>query len=221
MNKIRMIDLAFEVLTAMKGRPLKAKLSLLRVGGNFKVFWFTGYDNYTIVDAINDGNVVPFRTDYVDTLKKKNDIKDKEVRTFDIEKAMGAPERVQEIVKYVLEHFDQKTRRNSYYKIGDKRMAGFNSIFVTSSIPMAMKYYTGFKRQLDGQGLHLTIATIFSCVANEDDPDDVLELGVPTTTSGQQSWWLLPACSALNGYCVVVLVQGAFCPSRLVGILSN
>ncbi len=38
MNKIRMIDLAFEVLTAMKGRPLKAKLSLLRVGGNFKVF---------------------------------------------------------------------------------------------------------------------------------------------------------------------------------------
>lgn len=67
------------------------------------------------------------------------------------------PERVREIVKCVLEHFDQKTRRNSYYKIRDKRMAGFNSIFATSSIPMAMNYYTESKRQLNEQGRRLTI----------------------------------------------------------------
>ena len=72
---------------------------------------------YTIVDAINDGNVLPFRIDYVDTVKKKDDIKDKDVRAIDIEKAMGAPERVQEIVKYILDHFDQKTKRSSYYSL--------------------------------------------------------------------------------------------------------
>ena len=70
---------------------------------------------YTIVDAINDGNVLPFRIDYVDTVRKKENIRDKDVRAIDIEKALGAPERIQEIVKYILEHFNQKTKRNSYY----------------------------------------------------------------------------------------------------------
>lgn len=129
---------------------------------------------YTIVDAINDGNVLPFRIDYVDTVKKKDDIKDKDVRAIDIEKAMGAPERVQEIVKYILDHFDQKTKRNSYYSLKGQRMAGFNSIFAVSSIPMAMKYYAEFKKQLAQQNRQCTVATIFSYAANEDDPDDVL-----------------------------------------------
>ena len=57
---------------------------------------------YTIVDAINDGNVLPFRIDYVDTVRKKENIRDKDVRAIDIEKALGAPERIQEIVKYIL-----------------------------------------------------------------------------------------------------------------------
>lgn len=129
---------------------------------------------YTIVDAINDGNVLPFRIDYVDTVKKKEDIKDKEVRAIDIEKAMGAPERVQEIVKYILDHFDQKTKRSSYYTLKGQRTAGFNSIFAVSSIPMAMKYYVEFKRQLVQQNRQFIVATIFSYVANEEDPDEVL-----------------------------------------------
>lgn len=143
---------------------------------------------YTIVDAINDGNVLPFRIDYVDTVKKKADIKDKDVRAIDIERAMGAPERVQEIVTYILAHFDQKTKRSSYYSLKGQRMAGFNSIFAVSSIPMAMKYYTEFKRQLDEQGRRLTIAAIFSYAANEDDPDDVLgEEGFDTDALDQTS----------------------------------
>ena len=143
---------------------------------------------YTIVDAINDGNVLPFRIDYVDTVKKKADIKDKDVRAIDIERAMGAPERVQEIVTYILAHFDQKTKRSNYYSLKGQRMAGFNSIFAVSSIPMAMKYYTEFKRQLDEQGRRLTIAAIFSYAANEDDPDDVLgEEGFDTDALDQTS----------------------------------
>ena len=138
---------------------------------------------YTIVDAINDGNVLPFRIDYVNTVKEKDDVKDSQVRAIDIEKAMGAPERIREIVRYTLEHFDQKTKRNSFYTLKGQRMAGFNSIFAVSSIPMAMKYYTEFKRQLTEQHRDLTIATIFSFAANEDDPEDALpEEGFETDT---------------------------------------
>ena len=130
---------------------------------------------YTIVDAINDGNVLPFRIDYVNTVKEKENIKDKDVSAIDIERAMGAPERIREIVKYTLDHFDQKTKRNSYYSLKGKRMAGFNAIFAVSSIPMAMKYYTEFKHQLDENHRQLTVATIFSYAANEDDPEDMLQ----------------------------------------------
>ena len=129
---------------------------------------------YTIVDAINDGNVLPFRIDYVNTVKEKDTIKDAQVRAIDIEKAMGAPERIREIVSYTLEHFDQKTKRNSFYTLKGQRTAGFNSIFAVGSIPMAMKYYTEFKRQLTERGRELTVATIFSFAANEDDPEDVM-----------------------------------------------
>lgn len=129
---------------------------------------------YTIVDAINDGNVLPFRIDYVNTVKEKADIKDAQVRAIDIEKAMGAPKRIEEIVRYTLEHFDQKTKRNSFYTLKGQRTAGFNSIFAVSSIPMAMKYYTEFKRQLAEQQRELTVATIFSFAANEADPEDVM-----------------------------------------------
>ena len=143
---------------------------------------------YTIVDAINDGNVLPFRIDYVDTVRKKGNIRDKDVRAIDIEKALGAPERIQEIVKYILEHFNQKTKRNSYYTLKGQRMAGFNSIFAVSSIPMAMKYYAEFKKQLAQQNRQFTVATIFSYAANEDDPDDVLgEEGFDTDALDQTS----------------------------------
>ena len=136
---------------------------------------------YTIVDAINDGNVLPFRIDYVGMVKEKEDIKDAQVRAIDIEKAMGAPERIREIVSYTLEHFDQKTKRNSFYSLKGQRVAGFNSIFAVSSIPMAMKYYVEFKRQLEEKKRDLTIATIYSYAANGEDPEDgLLEEGFET-----------------------------------------
>ena len=129
---------------------------------------------YTIVDAINDGNVLPFRIDFINTIKQKEDIKDKSVRAIDVEKALSAPERVREIVRYIIEHFDQKTQRNSFYSLKGQRVAGFNSIFAVSSIPMAMKYYEEFKAQLAEKNKSLRIAIIFSYSANEDDPEDAL-----------------------------------------------
>ena len=129
---------------------------------------------YTIVDAINDGNVLPFRIDYISTMGEREDIADTEVRAIDRERAMGAKERIEKVVAYTLEHFDQKTKRGDFYSLKGKRVAGFNSIFAVSSIPMAMKYYTEFKRQLSEQKRELVIATIYSFSANEEDPEDVL-----------------------------------------------
>ena len=129
---------------------------------------------YTIVDAINDGNVLPFRIDYVNTVKMAVDVTDKQVRAIDAEKAMSAPERIREVTAYILEHFEQKTNRNSFYSLKGQRIAGFNSILAVASISMAMKYYSEFKRQLGERNRNLTVATIFSFSANEDDPEDVL-----------------------------------------------
>ena len=129
---------------------------------------------YTIVDAINDGNVLPFRIDYINTVKMKEGVEDKDVPAIDRERALAAPERIREVTAYILDRFDQKTKRNSFYTLKGQRVAGFNSIFAVASIPMAMKYYTEFKRQLAERDRDLTVALIYSFSVNEDDPEDVL-----------------------------------------------
>ena len=128
---------------------------------------------YTIVDAINDGNVLPFRIDYINTVKMKANVRDKNVSAIDTEKAMADPERIREVVTYILDHFDQKTKRNNFYSLQGQRVSGFNSILAVSSIPMAKKYYTELKCQLAERGRKMNIATIFSYSANEEDPEDV------------------------------------------------
>ena len=128
---------------------------------------------YTIVDAINDNNVLPFRIDYVNTIKMKTDVKDKEVSSIDTEKALADPVRIHEVVGYILDHFDQKTKRNNFYSLQGQRVSGFNSILAVSSIPVAKKYYTELKKELNRRGHKLKIATIFSYSANEADPEDV------------------------------------------------
>ncbi|QYR67840.1 type I restriction endonuclease subunit R [Fusobacterium animalis] len=130
---------------------------------------------YTIVNAINDGNVLPFRIDYINTIKEKENIQDKKVNAIDIEKAMSDPNRIREVVSYTIEHFEQKTMRNKHYEVKEQRLLGFNSIFAVSSIPMAKKYYLEFKKQLKEKNKKLTIATIFSYSANEEENTDNLD----------------------------------------------
>ena len=127
---------------------------------------------YTIVDAINDGNVLPFRIDYINTIKNKEEIQDKDVYSIATEEALASHERISLIVDYILEHFDQKTKRNSSYDLKGKRVNGFNSIFAVSSIPVAMKYYSEFERQLKEKNKDLTIATIYSFAPNSDDDEN-------------------------------------------------
>ena len=126
---------------------------------------------------LRDKNVLPFKVDYISTVREAEDIEDKKVNDIDREAILSAPERISNIVKYIREHFDQKTKRNSYYKIKDRRLAGFNSIFAVSSIEVAKKYYTEFKKQLEGlpSDKQLKIATIYSFGVNDEDLDGMID----------------------------------------------
>lgn len=131
---------------------------------------------YTIVDAINDKNVLPFRIDYINTIKTSSDIKDKKVSAIDTEQALLAPERIAQVVAYIREHFDQKTKRSASYKHDGKRLAGFNSLFATASIDAAKRYYAEFASQQKElpSTQRLKIGLIFSFAANEEEADGLL-----------------------------------------------
>jgi type I restriction enzyme R subunit len=131
---------------------------------------------YTIVDAINDKNVLPFRIDTISTIKTQAEIKDKRVPAIDTEAALLAPERITQIVGYIREHFDQKTRRASRYRHGDRRLAGFNSLFATASIEAAKRYYAEFAAQQQAlpAAQRLKVGLIYSFAANEEQSDGLL-----------------------------------------------
>ena len=155
---------------------------------------------YTIVNAIADKNVLPFKVDYTSTFKEAENIEDKKVKDIDREAILSAPERLSIIVKYILEHFNQKTKRNdkSYIHnvtkniqelatakdrkkvevIKEKiRSSGFNFIFAVQSIEMAKKYYAEFEKQQKSlpEIQRLKIATIYSFGVNEEEIDGVID----------------------------------------------
>lgn len=147
----------------------------------------TKLHTYTIVDAITDKNVLPFRIDYISTMKEQENIRDEKVWNIDRERALASPERISNIVTYIREHFDQKTKRNSFYQLKARRLAGFNSIFAVSSIDVAKRYYSEFKQQMAGlpSDKQLKVVTIYSFGINEDDPDldGIIEDENPEDTS--------------------------------------
>ena len=154
---------------------------------------------YTIVDAINDKNVLPFRVDYIKTMDMEPDIDDKEVWDINREKAFLAPERIRLVTEYILNRFDQKTYRgdktysyNVLQNIAEvasangkqaieeikrkQRISGFNSIFAVSSVDAAKLYYSEFKKQMEEDPTKkLKIAVIYSYGANEEESDEILD----------------------------------------------
>lgn len=162
---------------------------------------------YTIVDAINDKNVLPFRMDYIKTMDAEPDIDDKEVWDINREKAFLAPERIRLVTDYILTHFDQKTYRGDKtytYSVlqniaevasaGSKqqieeikqkqRVSGFNSIFAVSSVDAAKLYYAEFQRQMaENPQKRLKVAVIYSYGANEEETDGILDEENPEDTS--------------------------------------
>lgn len=150
---------------------------------------------YTIVNAISDHNVLPFRVDYVSTMKEKENVENSKVWDIEREKALSDPRRISNVAKYILEHYAQQTLQGKNYKMSvvtnveelakDKKkkveeerskslLNGFNSIFAVQNIPMAKQYYLEFMKQMEElpANKRLRIATIFSYGVNEADPDD-------------------------------------------------
>ena len=131
---------------------------------------------YTIVDAITDKNVLPFRIDYVNTIKMPDSVADKQVSAIDKENALLAPERIEQIVAYIREHFDQKTKRASHYSLEGKRVRGFNSLLATASIDAARRYYNHFYLQQQDlpSDQRLKVGLIYSFAPNQALGDDLL-----------------------------------------------
>ena len=161
---------------------------------------------YTIVDAINDKNVLPFRVDYIKTMDIDADIDDEDVWDIDRKKAFEAPERIHLVAQYILDHFDQKTYRgdktyvyNTLTNIAEvasadrgkveeikrkQRISGFNSIFAVASVPMAKLYYDEFRKIMDADPTKkLKVAVIYSYTANEEEADGILDEENPEDTS--------------------------------------
>lgn len=153
--------------------------------------------SYTIVDAINDKNVLPFRVDYIKTMDIDADIDDEEVWDINRKKVLEAPQRISLIANYILDHFDQKTYRGdkSYEfsaltnisevasaargKVEEikqkQRLSGFNSIFAVSSVPVAKLYYDEFRKIISKDPTkNLKIAVIYSYAANEEEVEGLL-----------------------------------------------
>lgn len=132
---------------------------------------------YTLVDAIDDKNVLPFRIDYTNTIKTARGVVDKQVSAIDTERALLAPERITQIVGYIRKHFDQKTKRASSYAHHDKRLVGFNSLFACASISAAKRYYAEFVAQQKElpEAQRLKLGLIYSFAANEEESDGLLD----------------------------------------------
>jgi len=137
---------------------------------------------YTIVDAITDRNVLPFRIDYVNTIKLPEGVVDEQVAAIDTEKALLDPERIRQIVGYTLQHFDQKTRRAEQYSLSGKRVRGFNALLATASIEAAKRYYLELKEQQKEllPDRRLKVGIIFSYAPNEAVDDYLDEEGFET-----------------------------------------
>lgn len=134
---------------------------------------------YTIVDAIADKNVLPFKIEYHNTVSLKKDIEDREVYGIETEEAMRSPQRLTQVANYILDHYDQKTKRQESYTLKDKRVKGFNSILATASIDAAKSYYNIINRLQDerygdDETKRLKTAIIFSYAPNEEEAGGLL-----------------------------------------------
>lgn len=136
---------------------------------------------YTIVDAIRDENVLPFRVSYVNTIRRKEGTKTHDVEGIDTEEAMLTPARIELVSRYVLEHFDQATKRSGKsfvvkYEDGSgramsRRVHGFNAMLATQSIPFAKAYYAQIRELQKQLGTDYRVALIYSWAANAEVED--------------------------------------------------
>ncbi|HEC1773063.1 TPA: type I restriction endonuclease subunit R [Campylobacter lari] len=124
--------------------------------------------SYTILNAIKDKNVLPFKVSYHSTMKQIESDLDKKISTIDRESSLLNDERIEKITSYILENFNRHTKRQSAYMLKNQRVQGFNAIFATASVDFAKKYYEEFSKQLKQNNSNLKVGVIYSYEQNED-----------------------------------------------------
>jgi len=122
--------------------------------------------SYVITDAIRDEKVLKFKVDYNDVRPQFQAIEseqdEKKLTAAENKQLLLHPDRIEEISKYVLKSFKQKTHR---LKGSGK---GFNAMFAVSSVDAAKAYYEALSQLQKDSERPLKIATIFSYAANEE-----------------------------------------------------
>ena len=180
------------IMFGFTGTPISAKNANIYNGSEFQTteqIFGKELHQYTIVDAINDNNVLKFKIDYIETIKTKEVVNLEKGTSIDEERIYLDHRRVKKVTEYILKSFSYKTKRDkSYWGRVDikndndqdkyesiaQKLRGFNSLFAVSSIKAAMLYYEEFKNQqkdkLDSQ--KLKIGMIYSFNPNDGQSDD-------------------------------------------------
>lgn len=156
--------------------------------------------SYVITDAIRDEKVLKFKVDYNNVRPKFKDIEaeqdEKKLTAAENKQALLHPQRIEEISKYILSNFKQKTHRRM-------NGTGFNAMFAVSSVEAAKQYYECLKKLQTGIDKSLKIATIFSFAANEDQDafgDIIDENFEPTAMNTSSKEFLANAIEDYNRY---------------------
>lgn len=113
---------------------------------------------YLIKDAIHDGNVLGFSVDYINTIKEhtiETEIDDM-VEDINKDEVLMSDDRIELIVRHIIENHDKYTRNRQY-----------SSILTVSSIPALIKYYQVFKKVNQEYDHPLKVAGVYSLEPNE------------------------------------------------------
>jgi len=154
--------------------------------------------SYVITDAIRDEKVLKFKVDYNDVRPQFQAIEseqdEKKLTAAENKQLLLHPDRIEEISKYVLKSFKQKTHR---LKGSGK---GFNAMFAVSSVDAAKAYYEALSQLQKDSERPLKIATIFSYAANEEQDaiGDIADEGFEPTAMNSSAKEFLSR--AINDY---------------------
>ncbi|MGP5548739.1 HsdR family type I site-specific deoxyribonuclease [Psychrobacter alimentarius] len=154
--------------------------------------------SYVITDAIRDEKVLKFKVDYNDVRPQFQAIEseqdEKKLTAAENKQLLLHPDRIEEISKYVLKSFKQKTHR---LKGSGK---GFNAMFAVSSVDAAKAYYEALNQLQKDSERPLKIATIFSYAANEEQDaiGDIADEGFEPTAMNSSAKEFLSR--AINDY---------------------
>lgn len=128
---------------------------------------------YLIKDAIHDGNVLGFSVDYINTIKEhsiETEIDDM-VEDINKDEVWMSDDRIELIVRHIIENHDKYTRNRQY-----------SSILTVQSIPALIKYYKSFKKVNQEYDRPLKVAGVYSLEPNEETKEaNNEEMKVETT----------------------------------------